>query len=253
MLAKLGAKAVAVGAALVLVLLATPGSAESDEPQSVQQEYEELWNQWVAEERLMETSLLQEFPETLTREDDTLIVVADNGSVVVFEDHHCYCSDALYYHVIEYISSLESFLIWESGHEWTYYSLVHKPTGTSVSILAKPVVDSSGRQFFAIQDSDLWYGDSGFVVGHVGANGIFLDANLFAFGFHDADWIDEDRIAIASRYKFEFYMKQFDTMELEYIGNEFDDGDRTINLVRHDGVWHLVDTFTIPLTPAGAE
>lgn len=134
----------ALGAAVFLLVAVNTGA------EAQTQEYKDGWDQWVREERAVEATLFDAFPEALVRDGGTLTIVADNGTIKVFEDVHCYCSDATYFHVIEHIPSLDSFVVWHSGYEWTAYTLVHRSTGASVGLSTVPVPDPSGTRFVAV-------------------------------------------------------------------------------------------------------
>lgn len=185
MLKKAGLVAAAIGAALMLCA----AGVEADEVQ-------DAWDEQVREQRRLEAPVIEQFAGTLSRQGTTLTIVADNGVTKVFEDMHCYCSDAYYSHVIEYISSLESFVVWYSGYEWTGYALVHKPTGATVGLSSVPVPDPSGTRFVAVAPGG--YDAPSIQIGILTGSGITMEVDqTIDSNFTVRQWIEPDRIDLA--------------------------------------------------------
>lgn len=199
---------------------------------------------WVQEQRAPESALLSAFPDNLRREDGVLLIMADNGTALPFNDSPCYCSFSEYFFAIAYSEPLQSFLIWHWGYKTNRYLLVHKPTGSSAELLAQPEIEAGSRQFVAVNPEP--GRNAGIQVGHESDAGIVLDAEIFLPHFQFGSWISPDRIELdTSRRPMPFgALTDEETALLYIVENETE---TEAHLERIDGRWRLSVSIAIPM------
>ncbi|MEX0809352.1 MAG: hypothetical protein WD044_11555 [Dongiaceae bacterium] len=224
------------------LLMALIGIAWLPAPRAILADaYEESHDAWVREERALEGPVIEGLAGSLIRNDGTLSVVADNGVVATFADLHCYCSEEYHFYAMGFIEPISSFVILQAGSEWRSYHLVHKPTGQSVRIGAEPEIEPQSRQFVAINGGPSE--EAVIEIGHESDTGIFLDARVNIAGYEFTEWVSSDRIALQYSTWMDFYLTKEEQEERGFADRET----RQAELIRQDGVWHLVETISTPL------